>query len=201
MNTPWYKNPWIWLPLVALLMFGAGFGSGRYALPAKVVTQEKVQVVTTEKVVVQTKVETQVKVVYVKDKTVAVDKHETKVETKNPDGTVVTKTETDTKSKTDEKTNTQTDSKTSVGVVKTDDLSNKTTTVVTKTVTNQPSWVIRAGVGIGIPTFLGEKQLGVPGMKGFVVEAGVSRRVIGPFHIGLFGNTQGTVGLDLSGNF
>lgn len=194
----WYQNKWLWIPLTALVMFILGFGSGRYALPPKTVVTEKI--VTVEKQVVVTQTKTDVKLVYVKDKTSKKTDQSVTTIVKNPDGSVVTTINKNIKTDQETRSSTDLSSKTDSGSSSTKEVKivdNK------KTVTTaQSGWIVQAGVGINIPTmFLGEKQIGIPGLKGLVVEAGVSRKVIGPLYMGLFGNTQGTLGLTLSGSF
>lgn len=206
-NGPFYKNPWFWgtAILCLLLGFAGGFGSGRYALPAQTIVTERVKEVEKQVVVTQTetKVKTEVKVVYVKDKSVQKDEHKVVTVIEDPNGKKTTTIVSDDRSKIDTQVKTGTDATSDVASnTSKKEVDQKTSESEKKAVTkNQVGWTVRAGVGVSIPTLLGEKAVGVPGLRGFVVEAGVSRKVIGPFYMGLFGNTQGTLGLDLSGQF
>lgn len=193
-----FGNRYVQLVLVALALGGGGYALGRYAQPAKVITTEKVVTVVQEKVVYQDRVV--IKEVKVKDKDKEKEKHTTTTTTKTPDGTVVTKTETSTKTKEkeNEKTNTDTQKEKVVTVEK----------VVEKVVEKEKlveskklDWIVHAGAGVSIPTLLGAEQQGVPGLRGFVIDAGVDRRVVGPFYIGVQSNTEGVVGIRLSGAF
>jgi hypothetical protein len=49
-----------------------------------------------------------------------------------------------------------------------------------------------------VPHFLGQGDVGMPGMQGAVVTAGADRRVVGPLWLGAWGTSQGAVGLDLA---
>ena len=181
------SNRYVQLVLVAVLLAGGGYAFGRYGQPAKVVEKEKI----VEKIVYQDKIVEKIVKVMVQDK----NKHTETTTHKFPDGTVVTKTTTDTK--TDTKTNTDID-KTEEKVVYKDRIVEKEKIVEAA----KPGWRVGAGIGLSIPsTFLGEPQIGVPGLRGAVVEVGVDRRVFGPLWAGLHANTQGTVTLGLSGEF
>jgi hypothetical protein len=114
--------------------------------------------------------------------------------TKAPDGTTTTKTTDDTDTNTGTNETTNTDST----VTRTETKYVDRIVEREKKVLQQPDWRAYVGAGVAIPTFLGQQQIGVPGLQGFVIQAGVDRRIIGPFWMGLFGNTQGTLGLNLS---
>jgi hypothetical protein len=180
------------IAMALLLLFG-GFVSGRFTKQAvvetKVVTKTEVQT----KTVVQYQDRVQIQKVYVS--TEKKHLHTVETTTKKPDGTVTTTKTTDDNE--DDSQNAQ--------VNKTDQ-KNQTSTqtqIVTQTVfkdklvLQQPNWSVYAGVGFDVFTFLGDGQNGIPGMKGFVVQAGVDRRVAGAFWIGVFGNTEGVLGLNL----
>lgn len=190
-----FSNRWVRLITIGLVLLALGYALGRYAQPAKVVTKTQVVTKVQTQIVYQDRVITKV----VKVKVKASDTHTETTTTKAPDGTVVTKTDTDVKVNESTDTNTnqnQTDTGTK----------NQTTTQVatqTKTVTNvKPGWRIGAGVGLSIPSvFQGKAELGLPGMKGSVVELSVERRIVGPLWFTLRGNTQGTATLGLGGEF
>lgn len=76
--------------VVAVLLFGGGYLTGRVAVPAKVVVSEKAVTVEKQVVVVQTK--TEIQTVYVRDTKERV--HRVIVDEKKPDGTA-TKTTTE----------------------------------------------------------------------------------------------------------
>lgn len=189
-----FSNRWVQLVLVAIALFAGGYGTGRWAQPERVVekTVEKEKLV--DKIVYQDRVVE--KVVYVKVEA----KHrrtETRTETK-PDGTKVETKVTDVK----------TDTKVDVDKDKTEEKIVYRDRVVEKIVEKEKlvqakkiDWLVHAGVGISVPTFLGKPQQGIPGMRGSVVQLGVDRRVIGPLFLGVFGDSQGTVGLRATGAF
>jgi hypothetical protein len=183
------RNPWTFRALAVLLVFAAGFGTAIVSRPAKV--EEKV----VTKVDVQTKVEYKDRIVTQKVYVQAdkVKKHVETTTTKAVDGTVTTKTTTDESVDEDRKLNASKDEQKQQAV----------TQVVheveyrDKIVTSQPGWDARVGLGVAIPQLLGGPEVGVPGLRGFVVEAGVDRRLAGPFWLGLWGNTQGAAGAEL----
>jgi hypothetical protein len=187
-------NRYVQLALVAIALFGGGYATGRFAQPAKVITTEKVVTQIQDHIVYQDRVVT--KIVYVKEK--KQQQHTETVTEKKPDGTVVTKTETDIKTDTNTNVNTDKD-QTKTGA----DTKTTVTTDEKKTVTiRQPlDWRVAGGVGVSIPVFLGAKQLGIPGLNAAVIQLEIDRRIIGPFFLGLFANSQGTLGLNLSGVF
>lgn len=178
-----------------LLAFAGGYGTALRMGPSKVVTKTEVKTQLKDRVVYKDRIVTKVVTVTVREKA----RHTETLTTKTPDGTVVTKVVTDTK----------TDTKTDTGLSKTDD-KDKTEAKVAVSDTKEKKvitgaktgWRVGAGLGISIPViFTGDHQMGIPGLKGLVVDAGVDRHVIGPIWLGLHGNTQGTVGLSLSGEF
>lgn len=177
------------LVLLAILLFVGGYGTAVTTRAAKVVT----------KVVAKTDVQTVVKYqdrVVVKEVRVAAKQEHRHVETtttKKPDGTVVTATKTDVDTNTNTNQQTGVDARSAGSTVQTV----VKTVYKEKTVTSQPNWAVHAGVGYALPALFGQQQIGVPGMDGFVVQAGLDRRVAGPFWLGVFGSTQGTVGLSL----
>lgn len=181
------------LVLGAVLLFLLGFGTAKFASPAKV----------TEKTVVQTQVKTviqyQDRIVYQKVLVAqeATHRHVAKVITKKPDGTIVTQVTSDTDSK---------DSQ-NININKTDDKTKDTTQTVAqtvtivKTVTNQPNWTLGAGIGYSLPHIWNPATVGIPGMQGAVVQIELDRRILGPISMGAFVNTQATVGLSVKGSW
>ncbi len=190
-----FGNRWVQLGTVGLLLLGLGYSFGRYAQPAKVIEKEKIVTQVVTKVEYQDRIVE--KIVQVKEKEQA--RHTETTTTKKPDGTETTTTVTDTK--TDTKTDTNTD-KSEEKIVYKD-------RVVTQVVEKEkivegakPSWRLGADVGLSIPsTFLGDPQIGVPGLRGAVVGIGAERRIFGPLWFALRGNTQGTVSIGLAGEF
>ena len=192
-NTYSKHSRWL-LPVTVLLLILGAFGAGRLSAPSKVVEVEKIVEKVVEKVVVQEKVVE--KIVYKEAK-----REKTRTETtttKSPDGTETTRTTEETETHTD----THVDS----------DKTNEKIVIVEKEVekivekeklieSKKPGWRIGAGVGVSVPSLLGHQQLGVPGLQGAVIQVEADRRVVGPFWMGVFANTQGTVGLTLSGSF
>ena|SRR5579859_6230973 len=183
--------------LVILLLFGAGAATGHWVTPPKTVVTTKVQ--TVEKQVVVTQVQTKLQTVYVHDKQKDEKVHRVIVATTTKDGTT-TKTTT-------EDINTDTTQHTDVNANKavattTDTTTNKTEKeAVTKKVTNPADWRVAAGLGLSIPSAIGHAQLGVPGLHSAVIQLELDRRVLGPFFMGVWANSQGTAGVSLSGVF
>jgi hypothetical protein len=176
--------------LLALLL---GYGGGRYAQPAKVVEKEKIVTQIQEKVVYQDRIVTQKVLVEVEKKRV----HRETTTTKKPDGEVVTTTKVDTNTDTDTKDN---ESKVEEKVVYKDRIVQQVVEKE-KLVLRQPDWRIAAGVGVSIPHYLGQPDVGVSIPYGLVIQAEADRRILGPVWLGVFGNTQGTAGLMLSAVF
>lgn len=175
--------------LAILLLLPIGITIGRYAWGPKV--NEKV----VEKEVVRTVYQDRIveKVVY---KQVEKKKERTEItETHNPDGTKVVKTITDT------------DTDTNTDINKDRHEEKVVTQVIEKVVEKEkiiktlPDWRVGVGVGYAIPTALGQPEIGVPGLKGAVIQAELDRRIIGTFALGVFGNTQGVAGLTFSGQW
>lgn len=190
----WTNHKGIVIAVVAcLLCLLLGYGGGRYAQPAKVVEKEKVVTVDHDVIKYQDRIVTQKVYVEVEKE----HKHQETTTTKKPDGEVVTTTKTDTD--VDESTKADTN-KTEEKVVYQDRIVTQTVEKE-KLVLRQPDWRISAGAGYSIPYALGQASPGVPGMQGFVVNAGVDRRIVGPVWLGVQGNTQGVVGLQLSAVF
>ncbi len=194
-----YRNNKAWIiPIgVGVVMFAAGFSSGRFALPAKVVVTEKIKEVIKEVVVEKIKTEVKIVKVYVENKAERI--HRVVTEEKRPDGTEIKTTNEDINTDTVVHENTNT---TEIKYV--DRVVEKLVEKMVekeKLVLNQPNWHVGAGVGVAIPYYLGQGSPGVPGLEGVVISAQVERKIIGPFFLGLQGNTQGVVGLSLSGAF
>ena len=180
---------------VVLLILGAfagGAATGGFG-PAKVVEKEKVVEKVVEKIVYQDKIVEKI----VKVKVKAEHEITESTHTKLPDGTETTVVKTETK--TDTKTDTDS-SCVEEKVVYVDKIVEK---IVEKEniVLNQPDWSVYAGAGVGIPKFLGQGEIGVPGLQGAVIHAGVDRRILGPFWVGIQATSQGTLSLNLRGSF
>lgn len=188
----------LWMVLGALLIFGLGYGSGRYVQPEKIVEREKIKEVEKEVIVEKIVTKIEIQKVYVEKKNEKV--HRVVTETENKDGS---KTKTTTE---DSDTNTDVDSKESTTQVKyVDRIVEKVVEKIVekeKIVTGKkPNWHIGANVGLAIPRFLGQGEYGIPGLEGAVIGVTASRRIIGPVFLDLHGNSQGTVGLGLTGEF
>lgn len=184
---------WLALVLLALVLFGGGYGVGRWAQPAKIVektvTVEKVVEKTTEK----TEDHTQVNASHdtSDDKKI----HRVTVEVKKPDGTTTTTKTEDISS--DKDTH---DKSVTTEVKYVDRVVEKwQDKIVTKEVEKlaQPRWDVYAGVGVDVLHYLGQPQHGVPNMQGVVVQVGGDVRVGGPIWLGVFANTESVVGLNL----
>jgi hypothetical protein len=205
--TAWGKV-WAWIKehkrtaveiLVAVLVFAAGADVGNHSQASKETDKTKVQ----EKQVTKQEVKqsTQVNATQQQDQKVQVHVHRVVVETKKPDGSQ-TKTIT-TDSGTDSETTEQ------KAVVKVqyvdrtvvqwkDRVVEKT---VTKQVLKQPDWHVYAGLGLNLTHYLGQPDIGIPGLNGLVIQAGAERRILGPVWGGVFANTEGVVGLTVGGIF
>lgn len=180
---------WVAAFLVALALFGGGYGFGRYGTPAKVVTKDHVVEKLVDKIVYQDKVVE--KVVYVK--VAKKDEHVVTTTTKKPDGTVTTTVVKDEHVATNTSTNTD-----KIDTVnKTEDKKLDKVEDHTKLVLNQPNWRVAVGAGYSIPFALGQPSPGIPGLQGAVLQVEVDRRVAGPFWLGVFGNSQGVLGVNL----
>ena len=176
---------------VGLALLLIGYGSGRYVQPAKIVEKERIVTQVQEKIVYKDKIIERKVYVIVEKK----DEHVETTTTKLPDGTVTTKTTKDTHVDDTKKSDT----------TKTDDKTVEKDKVVVqvveklKLVESKPlDWRIGVGVGVSIPYYLGQGSVGVPGLQGAVIEVGIDKRIVGPAWLGINGNTQGTVGLNLS---
>lgn len=180
--------------VLAVVLYAGGYATGRYAAPQKVLITEKA--VTVEKQVVVTQTKTEIKTVYLQNKNEKI--HRVVTETKQPDGTAVKKTEEDIGIET---------------VIHNDTESTKfvdrwNERVMEKLVEKEklvlrslPDWQTGIQVGASVPVLLGGDELGLKGMRGAVVGAYVNRRILGPFFAGIWGNTQGAVGLSVVGEF
>lgn len=197
--TDYLKNLWanhkktiiaVGVVLLALLL---GYGGGRYAQPAKVVEKEKIVTKVETKIEYQDRVVTKIEYVKVQEK----HQHVETTTTKKPDGEVVTTTKTDT----DTDTNVHKDTdKVEEKVVYKDRIVQQVVEKE-KLVLRQPDWRLAAGVGVSIPHYLNQPDVGISIPYGLVVQAEADRRIIGPVWLGVFGNTQGTAGLMLSAVF
>lgn len=187
------EHKWWFIGAGVVLLLLLAFGSGFWAMPQKVLYKDKIVEKTVEKLVFKDKIVE--KVVYIQAK-----KEKKKTETtttKKPDGTEVTHTVEHTDTDTDTTVNKDKVVEKQVFV----DRIVEKIVEKEKLVLNQPNWRVGAGVGVNIPYYLGQPEVGVPALRGAVIQLEADRRVIGPFWIGIFGNTQGTVGLTLSGVF
>lgn len=184
---------WIILVLGGLALLGGGYAMGRYALPAQVVVTEKVHEVVKDRII--EKVVTQVEKVYIHDQQQSQKIHRTVVEGIDPPGCKSKTTTEDINVDTvvhDNTHDTQIQYVDRIVEHWQDKIVEKVTTKLT-----QPDWSIYAGVGYDFSAIGGIGQHGIPGMQGAVVQAGLDRRVVGPFWLGLFGNTEGVAGLNL----
>lgn len=183
------KHPKATAAIAAVLMFLIGYGAGLMKSP-RVVEKEKIVTKVQDHIVYKDREVTQKKSDQDRKKRV----HTEIVETKTPDGAVVTKITKDESDDTDTKTDTN----------KTVDKDKTTDHVVYQTVekyklTEKPlNW--RAGVGLGfsIPHAFGQPEIGLPGLQGFVIQLDADRRIAGPVWIGAFLTTQLTAGLHFS---
>ena len=183
--------------MAALLGLLVGTAGGFFGKPAEI--REVTKTEYKDKLVYVEKTLTQDELNRLVDEAVKKRTHRTWVVTKTPDGTV-TKTGTETTEVDATKKTVEVQIKT-VYVDKFIDREVVKTEYKEKVVKNQPNWLVHAGAGVSIPTFLGKPQMGVPGLQGAVIEADVSRKVFGPFYLGLSANTQGYIGLNLTGAF
>lgn len=165
----------IWkLSIVAILLVGA-FATGRYTLPAKVVTvtETKVETQYVDKVQYVDKIQT----VYVHD--VVKDVHQVTVVEKKPDGTETTTVTMDDKSKSETSASSQ------EVVTKTEDKTKDTESdaKTSKVVENgKAQWHLRVDAGAGA-RFVGQMT------PTLVLGVGVERRIIGPFFAGIWVQT------------
>lgn len=192
-----HKN---WLPktLGCLALVALGYGFGRYAQPAKVVTTEKVVTVEKQVVVTQIKTEVQIAKVYLKNSDEKI--HRVTTETKKPDGSdVKTVSEDINIDSVVHENNTQTEIKYVDKIVEKEVV--KTVDKEKLVYRDSANWRLGANVGYSIPHLLDNAGVGVAGLNGLVLGAQVDRKVLGPIYLGVFGNTQGTVGLAVSAGF
>lgn len=187
---------WARLALGGASLLAAGYLIGRYAQPEKVLVTEKV--VTVEKQVVVEKEKLKVERVLVENtqKRTHTEEHEVK----HPDGT-------EERNKTvDENVDTVVHDKDVVyvdrdvvRVVEKENIVEKM-----KLVENaRPGWIVGVNAGVSAPYYLsGGGRTGLTQeLSGLVLGAEASRRILGPFYVGLWGNTQGTFGLGVKVNF
>jgi hypothetical protein len=188
-----YKN--FLLPIAGIALFIGGLFVGRMGNPEKIVFKDRIEEVIVEKIVIQEHVVE--KKVYVQAKKEKTRKETTT--TKAPDGTETTKTVEETHTDTDTHEN---EDKTTERIVYQEKIVERIVEREKLVLSSQPDWRIAAGAGVSIPTtFLGKSEIGVPGLRGAVIQLEIDRRIIGPFSMGVFGNTQGVVGLTISGQF
>lgn len=192
----WFKKWWP-VGLAALLGLLVGTAGGFFGKPAEI--REVTKTEYKDKLVYVEKTLTQDELNRLVDEAVKKRTHRTWVVTKTPDGTV-TKTGTETTEVDATKKTVEVQIKT-VYVDKFVYRDVLKTEYKEKIVKNQPNWLVTVGGGVNVPFFLGKPEQGIPGLKGAVIEAGVSRRIVGPFYIGLFGSSSGNLGLNLTGAF
>lgn len=195
--TKWYQKEWVHLVAVGLVCLIIGGLSGFYGKPVEF--REVTKIEYKDRVVEVEKSLSQEELNRLVDEAVKKKIHRTWTVTQKPDGTVVKTGE-----ETTEIDKTKVEKVTEIKTVYVDKIEYRDRVVTEykeKIVKNQPNWIVSAGVGVAIPTFLGKPEIGVPGLKGAVIQAEIGRRVVGPFYLGLTGNSQGTVGLNLSGTF
>lgn len=186
------KHLWI-IIVIAVALFGGGLAVGRFALPPKTVVTEKIHETTKTDVKVVTQTET--KIVYVHDAQTQQKIHRTIVEGINPPGCVSKTTTEDINVDSvihDNTNSTQIQYVDRVVEKWQDRIVEKTTTTL-----SQPNWSLGAGVGYDFTSIAGIGQHGIPGMKGLVVQADLSRRVLGPLYMGVFLNTELVAGVGL----
>jgi len=200
----WLKSPkgrGVAIVLGILLLFGVGYAVGRYAAPTKTVVTTQTKVVTQVKEHVIVKHDVQVKMVahkvYIRAK--AQNTHTVTETTKKPDGTVVTKTTTDTSSS-DVTANTEgkkTEAASHTVADKTEEKKQVATKKTKKVVeNNRPNWAISPMVGVNLSGL----KLTNPVFKP-VFGLQVERRIVGPFSVGAWGLSSGQVGVELTVRF
>ena len=189
-----HKGP-VLLAIAMVLLLLASFYLGRRMAPSKIVTQTKTVEKAVDRIVYQDRVVT--KIVYVKDKKTHV--HIVTVTTQKPDGEKVTQKTEDENSDTEVNEDTNKDQNIAKNETKTDNTSTQSKTTTTY---KSPNWMVGAKIGISIPVlFMGKTQQGIPGLDGAVIQAEVGRKLIGPLWFTVHGDTQGVVGLGLTGIF
>lgn len=193
------SQPWLRNTLIVLLVLAVGYGAGRYTTPTKVVVQDHVVTVTKE--VVVTQVKTQIQYVKVKDTSLDHKTHETVTETTKPDGTKTEVTTIDTDTTKNQHVDTSANKSTQANSSDTKD--SKTDSTHTQITTNdKEGWHLGVDLGLSLPHYLtGAPTIGIPSLNGAVIGVHAEHRVIGPLYIGLFANSQGTLGLSASGEF
>lgn len=171
---------WRYVAIVALLVLAYAFG--RHSAPDKVVTVDRVvhvdKVVTVEKVVQAAEVQD-------KDATKQVVRY-VRVREKRPDGTVIdtTKRDTDTEHTSEDLIAIRLEAtKATERVVYKD---RETIKVVE---TNRPNWSVSLMPGYDFQ------------LRKSLLGGSVERRIIGPVHAGVWGNTSGSAGLVLRVDF
>ena len=175
--------------ILCATLFVVGYGTGRYAVPAKIVTVEKEKIVTVEKQVIVTQTKTEIKVVTVKDTRVNV--HRVTTDVHKPDGTTTTIVVEDDHTNTHEGTGTNTNSVNNTHV--TDNHSTVTEKETVKTITNAaPKWYFDVNAGWALNSNFSPSP---------VWGVGVSRRIVGPIWIGVWGNTQRLAGVGVGLGF
>lgn len=183
-------NKYVLGVLGAIVVFGLGYGSGRYLTPAQVVVTETVKEVIQEVIVIQKEVEIKVVKVFVEKKA---EEREI-VETKNPDGTIVTTTKEkiNTDTKIDESFDKKEKEKTEAEL-----LAAKETAKKTETIFSKPNLRLGFQTGYNFKELLDTRTFGKGGMIfGLSVEKRLIRNL--PLFVGIWANSQGAGGLGLS---
>lgn len=169
-----YKKWLVWAAVIVVGLAGS-FAVGRYTTQVNVVEKEKIVTLEVEKVVTVEKVVEKKVYVYIEKKA----EHVETVETKLPDGTVITKTVSDTKTETQA-------SSTEVKVADkavTDTSSNTVIEDRSKATVAKADWHLRVDVGAG-----GRFGSG-PLTPVLVLGVGAERRIVGPFWAGVWVQT------------
>lgn len=168
-----------------------GYGWGRYATPAKVVTKTEVQVVQTEHVV--EKVVTEIKVVKV-DNTQK-SSHHAVYDVSHPDGTKEHHETTD--ENVSQVIQTQADKL--IDVVHEKETIKYVDKEVVKTVeAKKPDWRLGALAGFSIPETFGSQKEGyrlLPSLGAVQLGVDLDRRILGPISVGVWGLSSGSVGV------
>jgi hypothetical protein len=117
-----------------------------------------------------------------------------------PSGAIASKTETAetaTASSTHDRTESKTEEASERIIYREHAKSAERTTINSKA----PTWLVAVQVGTSIPGLAGARVGGLPMPYAGVVGGSVSRHIIGPGYLGIWGNTTGAVGLQVTGAF
>lgn len=190
----WVKKNWILLSIVAAIIIGV-YATARYLQPARVVekTKEVVKVEYKEKIEYRDKVKIQ-KVTEVQK---ANDKHTETTTIKKPDGTETTHTIVNETSHTEAKTN-----ETKVEVKYVDRVVEKQIEKVIEKEkiieAKKNDWMVGVQVGYDIYGALDDTPQLIPQMNRVSIGVDIERRIVGPFYLGVWGNTAGNAGLSVN---